>query len=320
MFSCQFAAKSRFYSITGLALLLASAVFSQPAATGAGTGVFIKGTKISMVPPEAFVPAGNFAGFQQEASGASIMVVSIPAPYETIAASMNSQGFASQGIVVDNTEKLQISGLPGILMSGSQKAHGLIYIRYSLIFGNEKESIIINGACPDKSAGVPAKIKASILTTVYHPDVVIDPVAEADFELDTKPSQLRFAGNVANSLIFTMDGNLPPEVADKTMLVAAKSFSELAVSQQKEFATRRLQGLPMTIEKVISTDSVMTDSLAGYEILAEGTSRETGIREFVLLHILYGESYYYLMVGTTEKETILPRLKTVIRSFRRKKP
>jgi hypothetical protein len=83
----------------------------------------VSGTKVSLVPPNGFEKAANFAGFQQTQSGASIMVMSIPGPAEKIQAGLTREAFLSQGVEISDIEKLTLNGLPAVLLTGTQKAY-----------------------------------------------------------------------------------------------------------------------------------------------------------------------------------------------------
>jgi hypothetical protein len=282
--------------------------------------VAVPGTRIRMIPPQGFVVSPNFSGFQQESTGSSIMVVSMPASFDVISKEMLEGGLAKQGIKVESQEEVQISERPALLISGSQKAYGLYYTKYTLIFGTDSETIVINGATPIEKRSAANAIRKSLLTTLYDPAMEIDPLAHADFTIDCSEGPFVFAGGVANSLIFTVDGELPPRAADKSTLIVAKSFSELSADHRNQFALQRLHALPLDIEKVITTDTLVVDSLPGYRILAEGKEAETGNIQKILLTLLFGDSFYYLLVGTTPSsyEHNLGAIEKTILQFKRK--
>ncbi len=108
----------------------------------------IMGTKISIIPPDGFIKAANFSGFQQTQTGSTIMVLDLPGPFSEVSKEITKEGFLSQGIEVTEIENMTLNNLPAILITGQQNAYGNIYIKYVLCFGSEKETIMINGASP----------------------------------------------------------------------------------------------------------------------------------------------------------------------------
>ena len=110
----------------------------------------INGTKISMVPPDGFTNAVNFSGFQQNESGASIMVLDLPGPFSEVSKGFTEEGLQSQGMALNTIEKLRFNGLQAFLLTVEQSAYGNTYKKHILTFGTEKESIIINGTFKSK--------------------------------------------------------------------------------------------------------------------------------------------------------------------------
>lgn len=295
--------------------------YPQSAKKPTGKAVNVPGTRVSMVPPPGFILSGNFAGFQDEASGSSIMVITMPTDFKTMAASMDKTELTNRGILVEQIDSLTISELPALFVTGTQKAYGLDYTKYMLLLGNEDETVIINAASPVDKKSVAKTIKDAMHATTYAPDLQIDPLEHVDFTLNTQDTPFQFSKSVANSLIYTTDGHLPPQSEDKSTLIVAKSFFELSVEHRKEFAHKRLNDLPIKIDRITSTDSLVLDDLQGFEVLAEGHDEQTGLNENILLTIIFGEDFYYLFVGTAHKgfEGNLISARQVVASFRRKK-
>lgn len=70
-----------FISIT----LLTTVSFSQAQETPP-QGTLVVGTRVSLAPPVEFIPSAQFPGYQQESTGASIMVTEIPGPFAEVSA------------------------------------------------------------------------------------------------------------------------------------------------------------------------------------------------------------------------------------------
>jgi hypothetical protein len=59
----------------------------------------IPGTKASIIPPSDFVISSGFTGFEELASGSSIMIVEIPSAYDQLIIEFNSERLSIQGVI-----------------------------------------------------------------------------------------------------------------------------------------------------------------------------------------------------------------------------
>jgi hypothetical protein len=284
------------------------------------THIAVKGTKISLIPPEDFTKATNFNGFEEEESSSSIMVLDLPGSYAEISGSLTKANFAKQGVEAEKIEELIVNGLPALLITGQQLAYGEVFGKYILVFGTEKETIIINGAFPKEFEELGPEIKKAMLSIYYEREKILDPFENLDFSVDPKGTKLKFAGNVSGSLLFTVDAQIPTLSDDKTNLIVAKSISAINPDDKKAFAINRFKQTPLTVEKIEYTQEISIDDLPGYEILAEGKDNKTGEIQSIYQVILFTDTVYYMLLGTSndKSETSIADIKKVIMSFRRK--
>jgi len=189
----------------------------------------VSGTKISLIAPKGFEKAANFLGFQQTQSGATIIVMDIPGTFAETSKAVTKEGFLSQGVEVKTIEKIELNGLPAFFVTGEQNAHGNIYTKFVLVFGTANETILVNGASPNNLQEIAKEIKTAMLTCFYDGDKKINPFDAVDYELDVSSGKLIFAKSASHSLMYTTDGKLPTNSADKTTLIVAKSFSKTAI-------------------------------------------------------------------------------------------
>lgn len=280
----------------------------------------VSGTKVSLIPPKGFIKASNFLGLQQSESGSSIMILDVPGPFTETSKGLTKEGFLSKGIETKEIQNITLNNLPAILVTGEQNAYGNAYIKYVLAFGTEKETILINGACPKNLEQIGALIKTSILSVFYDADKKINPFETVDFELDVSRSTLRFAKSMSNSLIFTVDGEVPTISMDKITLIATKSFTEIDIKDKKLFALNRLKEMPIDLEKVETTLEITIDGVLGYEVMASAKDKKTGDPVKIYQVILFSDKLYYLLVGSTNDKTVkgINELKQVVKTFKRK--
>lgn len=282
--------------------------------------VNISGTKISLIPPKGFIKAPNFLGFQQTESGSSIMIVDIPGPFSETSKGLTKEGFLSKGVEAKEIQNMTLNDLPAILVIGEQNAYGNIYSKYILAFGTNKETILINGACPKNLEDIGKLVKKSILSAFYEADKKINPFETVDFELDVSGSKLKFAKSMSNSLIFTSDGEIPTKSQNKITLIATKSFTEVDIKDKKLFALNRLKQMPIDLDNVESNSEITIDGASGYAIVASAKDKKTGDFEKIYQVMLFSDNLYYLLLGSTNDKTEkdITELKQVVSTFKRK--
>ncbi len=262
----------------------------------------IKGTKISMVRPTGFTEAANFAGFQQDESGASIMVLDLPAPFSEVSKAFSEEALLSQGMVLLTSEEIILNGMAAFLLTVEQKAYGQTFKKHILALGKENETILINGTFPIEKTALDNPVKAALLTTFFDADKEIDPFENIDFEINAEGSGLIFAKSMANMLVFSRDGKIPSLSEDQANFMVGKAFSEVALVDKKQYTINRMRQLPVDIETIISTEPITIDGLSGFEIIANGKNREKGNPEKLYQIMLFDETLYYIMLGSSEAD------------------
>lgn len=280
----------------------------------------IPGTGVSLIPPEGFTDGQNFVGLQQRETASSIMVTEFPVSYAEIAAGITRPNLLSKGVVLKKQETLTINELPATLITGTQNAYGNTFIKYILIFGTDSSAVMINGVFPEKQKKTGAGIKKSMLSTVYEVEKKADPLDALDYTIDVSGTRLRMGIVIQNSLIFSVDGQVPTASDDKTGLIVAKSFVEMVIQDKKWFCQNRLKQLPAEIEQIEYTNEIIIDGIPGYEIYAKGKDKSSGETRSIYQVILFSDNLYYALIGTTNDKSgeSIAELKKAVQTFRRK--
>ncbi|MCC6701792.1 MAG: hypothetical protein IT221_09725 [Fluviicola sp.] len=310
------------FLFTSLFIFFSLSVFSQEKIENKLTEQHqaIKGTKVSLIPPNGFVTGVNFLGLQQTESGSSIMIMDIPAPYSEVSLGMTKENLLSKGVEVSKIDQLQLNGLPAMFVSGTQNANGNIYTKYILLFGTAKETILINGVFHENLKEVGKEVKKSMMSAYFEADKTINPFDVLDFSIDVTNTKLKFGKNISNSLVYSVDGQIPTKSADKTNLIITKSFSEVTIEDKKLYCINRLKLSPLEIVKIESTNEISMDGISGYELVALGKNKKTNAEETVYQVILFSDNMYYLFFGTTnfEVEKSIEDFKKAVKTFKRK--
>ena len=109
---------------------------SRTAATSAaGPPVAVSGTRVLMPPPGGFEPAENFPGFADPASGATIMVTELPAPYEATVAGFTKKTLGARGMKLLEKQEVDYGGQRGLLLKIEQDANAVTIAKWIAVWG-----------------------------------------------------------------------------------------------------------------------------------------------------------------------------------------
>src|SRR5689334_3727314 len=147
------------YSISAILLFISIVANAQ-----SGRPVPIPGTKYSLVPPEGFEAATSFSGFQDKATGSSIMISEIPAPYQQMADGFTAEALKSRGMTLVSKDVIDFNKARATYFKVTQQANGVTYLKDILVFGNEQHTVLVNGIYPEASKQQEGKMREALLS------------------------------------------------------------------------------------------------------------------------------------------------------------
>lgn len=284
--------------------------------------VNVKGTKISVISPEDWTVATRFNGFQNNECSSSLMVIELPAPYLQLTMGFTAEGLKSKGMILCEKKDMFVNGLQGMYITAKQSAYGKIFWKYILVFGNEKNSILINGMCPiDLKDKVGKHIENSIFSVVYEPEKNVNPLENINYGIDVSGSKLKFAKVISNTILYTVDGLVPTKSNDKTTFIVGSSVGKVFFGDKREYSINRMKKTP-SVKEVDSKNvhPIVIDGLSGFEVIAYGEDKKNNKQEMVFQTMLFTDNMYYLIIGSANdnfKEN-LKMFRSLSKTFKRK--
>jgi len=265
----------------------------------------VTGSKIFIVPPADFVAAIQFQGFQQAKTGASIMVVEMPGSFTETSAGFTEAGFQKQRMLLKQKQAININGNNGFLITVEQAAYGIMYSKYILAFATGNTTQLINAIFPKEAIALGADMLKSILSVVYEPQLSVNPNSSL-FSIDVTDTKLKLAKNMSGTLLYTTDGNVPPQSEDKTSFIVSPSLGNMYFPDKKQAFIERMKKLPyknLTINEH-SIKEVTIDGIGGYEFTSEGISmaNNSGKNELIYQVMLFSDNGYYLLIGNAKTD------------------
>lgn len=278
----------------------------------------IAGTKCSIIPPAGFVPATNFSGFQNNGSGASIMVTELPAPVQAVSEGFTASALKTKGMTLIDKQTIDFNNSKATYIKVSQPANGTTYLKQILVFGDSKKTVLINGIYPEANKAIEADIKTSLLSASYNENQKDNPLDAVKFKIDVSNTDFKLAKYMTGSLIYTTDGQIPTE---KPSLIIGNSIAKVSAENQKQYSVERLKKLPRgEFNAVKEINLIQIDNLQGYEIVANGKSKDAKTELIYQIILFNDKGDYYIIVGraTEDLENNLQRFKSIANTFKRK--
>jgi hypothetical protein len=285
--------------------------------------VKVPGTKVSLVPPASLNPSDRFPGFMDEETNSSILVTEMPAPYSEIANGFTKEALATKGMGLLSKKEISLNGRPGILLHVEQEARSIAFLKWMVVTGNEKETVLVTATFPEEmKAQISSAMEQSALSVQWDAEAKIDPLAGLNFSFNDDPS-LKFAKRISNMVLFTKDGALPGRPTNDPFFIIGPSVSEAAISDIKKFAEMRLMQIEQVSGQVINKQSDVTIAgLPGSEIIAEARWKDLPDAPVVVYQVLLLDgTNYFIMQGIAareEQEKYLAIFTRIAQSFRRK--
>ena len=280
--------------------------------------VQVPGTKCSLVPPEGFVVASTFRGFQHPTSGASIMINELPAPYQSLVDGFTPVALQTRGMKFLSKEQIDLNKAPASLFYVSQPANGITYLKQMLVFGDAKHTVLINGIYPESSKSLEGSIKDALLSTVYNVTQNDNPLDAASFTIQVDGTEFKVVQYLSGTLIYATDGKIP---TDGPSLIASNSIAKVSATNQKQYAMERLKKLPGGDKiEMKQIQPFAANNLSGYEIVAEGKTKDN-LPELVYQVMLFNsDSDYYIIIGKSKEdfEKYTAIFRQIAGSFKRK--
>ncbi len=276
----------RFLTFVAACLLLG---LSAPAP--ASEVIFPAGGTVGLEPPGAMTKADAFAGFQDSAEGASILMVEFPVEaYAEMTALFESEKLAAVVTMNGPVQPLKLAGdMDALLAAGSQTQQGVDYRKWVMIAQGAEATAMVTVQIPSTSeVYTDEQVLAALQSVRFQPRGSLeDEIAELPFTLADR-ANFRVIRTLAGSGLLMTDG--PKDVvtdASQPLVIVASSLGSspmvgaLDEEQRMKLALNALQGLNY---KKFRADS--TDVNANGDVVIAGAGEDTEGRPMMLRQIM----------------------------------
>jgi hypothetical protein len=249
------------------------------------------------------------------------MVTEVAGPFAALTSGMNRQGLASRGMTLISSATPTIGKQRALLLHVSQSAGGVDVLKWMLVIGDAKASVMIVGTFPRAAeAELSASVKAAVLSTRPSAVAPADHFEGLPFRISATPT-LKIAGRMSNMLLLNESGNLTPHGSDAAVFGVGSSLGPVAISRLPEFAETRAKGTnQMKGIRIVEASMTTLAGTSAHELVAEGTDIKTG-RAVTLYQVVIPEQDGYVLmqglVASSRAAVMLAEFRRVAATFRR---
>jgi hypothetical protein len=284
-------------------------------------------SRIALDVGEAFAPSTRFSGFVDAKSGASYVIVEMPASaYEEVKQiADHTEALAAQGL--RDPAKSELPGRKGeyVYFTGKQTSLGQDFSKFVLILRENGVTAMVTANIPDTALAASTFSKAQVETTLANAEVKdVTSKGPELFHLGYLGPFKEAFGLMGSSKGYSISGQPPAPgdnrvVKEPTLVVAPSTDARLAVDP-KTAALRSFQSFAGVKDgKIESEKPVTIAGLKGHQIVGEAVEPNSGIKIGIYLLLLAGDpGGYYAIVGTSpiaDMPKMLPEFEKVAGSF-----
>ncbi len=283
--------------------------------------VQIPGTQVSLIPGPGFVVDPTIGGFNHTSLTATVIAVEAPMPYDSIVAEISIEKMKTQGNTLMRMDTVSVSGLSGRLYKSSRTSDDdITFFQWVLVLPLQGHSVSITGTfLEDNDLIVSPLIKEMLMST----HVVENTSGEAGLNFSIEADSLKFAKILEGpSVMFTKTGEWNESSIFDLSFFAGPSLPNPPMDRSKEFVLSQLKQVCADCEVIKNGIQPITiDSLSGYEVVALSKDSTGFVKRLKYEVMLFDSTRYYLLVGTSTKNSNdrVEMFKNISRTFKKKK-
>jgi hypothetical protein len=280
--------------------------------------VRIPGTRVSLKRPHSMYLARNVSGLATRDGQITVVVTELQRPLSTARKYYSPEVVPAMGLVMIALSEVEIAGYPGFVAYLRQADRYAIWLA---AFGDEQESVVVQGQAPFKQAPkVTETIHEMLVSAQWHREEIVSPFHGLDFELAGK-LPLKYAVRVGTDIHLTRSGDLRKS-ADEVELVVSQHTGKIAKEKRDDFCKTQLEETPgVGLTSAAQQADVRIDGLDGCEMMVAG--RDLAAKRDILVYqlLLFDVDRYYLFrgrVGWEQQFRFVNLLLETARSFKRR--
>jgi hypothetical protein len=304
--------------------LLVSALFGSLSL--ASESVFPPGSRIGLTPPDGMVPSAAFAGFEDRARGAMLVLNEFSAQtFAKLEKEFSPERMQASGMEEIARETIALPSGPALLVGARQDENGVTMRKWALLARENDITVMVIAALPDaaKDAYPDPALRAALASTVVRaklsPD---DMLAVLPYRLAERGGFRLLRTSPDGTAVLTLgpkDTTLPVE--QPYFMMTPRAAEPPQASERDRFAQRMLIAFVSNPDlRIVSSEPVRIAGDLGHEIIAETKDKLTG-DDLVMVQWLRFGAGVMQMFGIARKDQwagVLPRMRSLRDGYERK--
>jgi hypothetical protein len=286
--------------------------------------VRVPGTSVTLAPPRGFAAATQYPGFEHAEAHASIMVTELPVAATAMIDSMTGPALGTKGMTLITARDTVIADTPARLLHVRQAAPGGSVLKWILIAGHAKATVMIVGTFPEAaSPEIGEAIRTSVLTASWSSAAPADLLEGLPFRL-TPTTRLKLARRVSNMLTFTESGTMGSPGSTEALYIAGHSIGHGQIGDAREFAESRAKKTNLlTGVTAFTGQTIRVDGADAYELEANAIDSRSRRPMRLYQVVIPDETGYFILQGISRADRaaeMVPEFRKLTASFRRGTP
>jgi hypothetical protein len=287
-----------------LARAAALAVLALAAAPArAADPVYPLASHVGLVAPGAMKPSDHFRGFEDPVTGASILILEVPAQaYPEVEKQMTPEALKKQGMTEEKRENVTLGAGKGLLIVGEQVVDAKKMRKWVFLAAGAEVGAVIAVQVPDEArAKYPdADVRTALMSMSVRTSV---PIAEQmrllPISLDNLSGMRPFRMLPNGTLFLTNGATDPPDVAAAPLLIISVApGGPQEPTDRPNFARNLFTGLNDFKDlRIVGTDMLRLDNQQTHEIQAEAKDVKTGAPMKLVQWVRFGNGAFIRFVG-----------------------
>ncbi len=292
--------------VRSAAALLAAALAAGPAL--AADPVYPTASHVGLVAPPAMKPSARFRGFEDPASGASVLILEgPPQAFPEVEKQMTAEALKKQGMTEEKRETVTLTSGKGLLIAGEQMVEAKKLRKWILLASAAELGALIAVQVPDdaKAKYSDAEVRAMLMSVAVRASVPIDEQLRLLPITFDNLSGMRPFRVLGNSTAFLTDGAKdPPDVAAQPLLIVSVGTGGPDQTSDRVNFARNLFGSLNDFKDlhIVGTDMLRLDNMQTHEIQAEATDVKSGAPMKLVQWIRFGNGAFIRFVGIARSE------------------
>lgn len=252
-----------------------------PAVGRAAEAVTPPGGSFGLVPPSGFVPSDRYSGFEDRATGSSIILSEMPAGAYAEISGATAESFGANGMTLLQSEDFPTAAGVGRLFALSQQVSGIDVSKWLLVFPGPSYTGLVTVTVPAVAiATVPESlVRYTLGTIVVERQKTLAEAADALPFTFQETEQLHLVATLAGiSAVLTIGPRTESAGVEQPMLVIASSFGEFCGADRREASERVLRASPQFRDvRILEVRDVTVAGAPGVELHADALDQETDL-------------------------------------------